>query len=94
MSQALTRLRKVAATIFLSYWAFSGVLGTLWIVDAVIQRSARTERHVFARLMLQTYRQGHRVEICPDACFTQDHLKYQGIQILPTPEDEQAIKKE
>lgn len=83
MSQAMLRLRRIGLGVVLAYWAVAGVVGTLTIASAVTQRIAAHERFRFSDQMLNAFMFGHRVEVCPDACFTQDHQQYQGIQILP-----------
>ena len=85
MSQALLRMRKFGLGVLVAYWAIAGVVGTLTISSAVTQRLAVGERGRFAVQMLDAYRLGHRIELCPDACFKQDHQSYNGIQILPVP---------
>lgn len=85
MSQALLRMRRFGRGALYAYWAVAGVVGTLTISSTVTQHLAGNERSKFAVQMLDTYRLGHRVELCPDACFTQDHQRYMGIQILPEP---------
>jgi hypothetical protein len=85
MSQVKLRLRRIGLGILLVYWAVAGVVGTLTLTSAVTQRIAVHERFRFADQMLTVFMFGHRVELCPDACFTQDHRQYQGIQILPDP---------
>lgn len=86
MSQATSRLYRVGITFLMAYVSCATVIGTLSIVDSVVERLASSERHGFGRQMSQAWQSSHHIEICPDACFTQDHLKYRGIQILPTPE--------
>jgi hypothetical protein len=85
MSQAWLRVRRVGLGLLMVYWTLAGVVGTLTMASAITQRIARHERIEFSDQMLNAFMFGHRVEICPDACFTQDHRKYQGLQILPEP---------
>lgn len=81
----MLRLRKIGLSVLLVYWAIAGVVGTLTMLSAITQRIAVHERIHFADQMLNTFVLSHRVEVCPNACFTQDRRAYQGIQILPEP---------